>query len=336
MEFLQKGQSKNIKEILNDTIMILCQNSVSFESQITVEAIIGITVDSSQVLLINIKELVDKNERIKQEPELPQSTDGNFVSEETSWNQMDPYDDGIGNVIQIEDEEAGQDLEFPSDDVFASFSVKSELAKKDDGIANVQLSDFSGQNFANERFFKNASVFMKFNVTCSDFGQPKRTAASLPSGPKNNQRMVSSQQNQARRNRINPNTEMFHCKICAKSFSNRSVYRYHLKQHKLNVGVSKIDADTPHSTGYYKANDWAGEPSSEQSGSISAGEAQTVYTCNICGTMVRHLSSFKRHKELHNGVVFRCQMCGKVFSRRDNMQKHQRACGNFNSEGYQE
>jgi len=59
---------------------------------------------------------------------------------------------------------------------------------------------------------------------------------------------------------------------------------------------------------------------------ISANEKSTVYTCSICGKMFRHTTSFQRHKQQHEGVVFRCDLCGAVLCRRDVLNAHRRKC----------
>ena len=63
MEFLKQMSSDNVKGILRDTIMVLCQNSVPHNFKLSIDAIIGITVDDTNVLLININDVVHTGEK---------------------------------------------------------------------------------------------------------------------------------------------------------------------------------------------------------------------------------------------------------------------------------
>ena len=60
MEFLKQSSGQSVQEILQATIVALCQNSVLYESRLRIDAIIGITVDDSEILLVNIKENLEK------------------------------------------------------------------------------------------------------------------------------------------------------------------------------------------------------------------------------------------------------------------------------------
>jgi rubrerythrin len=59
---------------------------------------------------------------------------------------------------------------------------------------------------------------------------------------------------------------------------------------------------------------------------LSANERATVYTCSICGHVIRHLATFIRHKRGHEGIVYRCDICGVVLSRQDTLKVHRRKC----------
>jgi len=46
-----------MKEILTATIASLCKNSLGFDFELTIEGLLGITVDKTDVLLISIREV---------------------------------------------------------------------------------------------------------------------------------------------------------------------------------------------------------------------------------------------------------------------------------------
>jgi len=55
-------QMDNMQAVLRDTIVLLCQNGLRFQSQFNIEALLAITVDQNEVLLVSIKETVHAND----------------------------------------------------------------------------------------------------------------------------------------------------------------------------------------------------------------------------------------------------------------------------------
>lgn len=53
-----KEDEERLKALLTDTITMLCKNSIIYKQEFCVEALIGITLDKEDVLLVNIKEIV--------------------------------------------------------------------------------------------------------------------------------------------------------------------------------------------------------------------------------------------------------------------------------------
>jgi len=69
------------------------------------------------------------------------------------------------------------------------------------------------------------------------------------------------------------------------------------------------------------------EPGNTTSNSAAvSAEKMKVYTCSVCGKMLRHQGSLQRHKQQHEGVLFRCDLCAAVLSRRDTLIAHRRKC----------
>ena len=51
-------QQDQMQTVLKDTIVLLCQNGLRFQSEFKLEALVAVTVDQSEVLLVSIKETV--------------------------------------------------------------------------------------------------------------------------------------------------------------------------------------------------------------------------------------------------------------------------------------
>jgi len=59
-------QQDNIRTVLKDTIVLLCQNGLCFQSEFTVEALLAITVDCNEVCVISMKETVHASNTVGQ------------------------------------------------------------------------------------------------------------------------------------------------------------------------------------------------------------------------------------------------------------------------------
>jgi len=53
-----KPDQERIRVLLSETITLLCRNGLNFKSQFSIEALIGITLDHSDVFLVSIKETI--------------------------------------------------------------------------------------------------------------------------------------------------------------------------------------------------------------------------------------------------------------------------------------
>ncbi|ESN91566.1 hypothetical protein HELRODRAFT_96284, partial [Helobdella robusta] len=51
-------EQRRVKALLTETIVLLCKNGLDFKSEFSIEALIGVTLDRNEVLLININESV--------------------------------------------------------------------------------------------------------------------------------------------------------------------------------------------------------------------------------------------------------------------------------------
>ena len=56
-----KQLQQQVQNLLADAVMVLCKNTLLFDNELCVEGLLGITLDQQDVLLINIKEVVERN-----------------------------------------------------------------------------------------------------------------------------------------------------------------------------------------------------------------------------------------------------------------------------------
>jgi hypothetical protein len=67
----READRQKIKQILTATIVSLCNNGMSFSTEMTIEGLLGITLDHSDVFLVNIHETVGRH----QSSEVPTSAE---------------------------------------------------------------------------------------------------------------------------------------------------------------------------------------------------------------------------------------------------------------------
>lgn len=69
----READKMKIKQILTATVVSLCNNGLSFDSELCVEGLLGITLDKKEVLLVNIKETINGTMKKKLKPAESQS-----------------------------------------------------------------------------------------------------------------------------------------------------------------------------------------------------------------------------------------------------------------------
>ena len=113
-----RADQERVKTLICDTLTLLCKNGLKYDSEFSVEALIGITLDRDEVFLVNIKETVtkdhkrsnDNNRSRKRKPGDDQKynhvPNGNYFDMENSLNKVRRTDvppksipDSISNLM---------------------------------------------------------------------------------------------------------------------------------------------------------------------------------------------------------------------------------------------
>ena len=349
MEFLKQISGDNVKGILKDTIMVLCQNSVPHNFKLSVDAIIGITVDDTNVLLININDVVQTGEK---EEDCTIVDNINYKNQTNSFAGVgsDQFadDELVKNVISnnrmdVKDGEKASDM--PYFDYTSSDGVEATLGNGNEIVDEELDSEILP---VNSEWKTDCTPLQHDSVYTSKCRS--KTASGIKIEPYD---PVSSQQHQ---NAVPP--EIFHCNVCAKLFSNKSKYLSHKKLHSSSSsdGGNVFGVSCEENSVYMASQESCStktllpqRPMKKSSPDLDNQESdiawprpkirkrvrankacdeepQSFYTCNICGSKIRHLETFRRHKNQHLGLVFRCEICEKSFTRRDYLTKHQQMC----------
>lgn len=326
----QRSQCQQIKSMLCDAIKVLCSNTVSYGNCLSIEALIGITVDNSEVILINVQEILEKEKEESVDQEFHFNNKGTQIELDLTTVsgdgclKVDPTTDGrlfeilTNEVIQIDDEEK---KDFA--DIRASICIKEEDqfdcliegGHYNDGEEVFQNNDSSQLQTENNEFYSDE---------CNDqYNYNSNIIETFP----------STEQQYRRGNRaVGP----FNCRICKKTFISQLIYLRHKKKHQQSSVTTTTAFCEQEMLEINSGNKRAGVLSESWLTAVPSGKKRmvlsqevtnmTVYTCSICGKTIRHQSSFLRHKRQHEGIVYKCDLCGAVISRRDALQVHKRKC----------
>ena len=326
-----------IEEILRNALPLLCSNAVSYGSQISIDALIGITVDSSEVILVNIHEQLDKSGNqtcrdnvagdcggqlpVKSEPlDNAGCTDFHQLQENFTATAADSSKytgsrytttgtPGFGssgqpsaNVINVTDYDDGdnglgydENCDLEEDQYMDSFQA-DPTAEFGGEYINAGMTYGGDYDAAGGGLYSGDVKPFSMSTSQGDgysFQMHKSVTISSPRGHK---RRGAAQPSVGRQSHSNPGTPRRQPKAAVK------------KEFADYGETAGLSSNVSHSRG------------------VLANEKTTVYTCSVCGKMFRHSATLQRHKQQHDGVVFRCDLCGAVLSRRDVLIAHRRKC----------
>jgi len=349
-----KSMSGNaIEEVLRNTLRVLCCNSVSYESQISIDALIGITVDSAEVILVNIRERLDTSGNslytggsVKSEP-----VDANVAeSAADSSGEVAGFGGGsqpYANVVDVtgydeEDNELGYDMDSEQygEGYETDVYFDDGMMQADEGVSAGGFYSEDVKPVPTQAMSEDDTYYMPKTVTTSGSRKKRGSArASVVRG---------SQYNRAEEY-FNPgdgdlstggfeggDVKPFGMQAASDvgRYSGRvlkavSGPRGRSRRGGLQTSAARGSKSSSFGMPQRKAatpGEMAENLDAVQSRGILANEKTTVFACSICGKMFRHSTSFARHKEAHAGVVFRCDLCGAVLCRRDVLNAHRKKC----------
>ena len=301
-----REERQRLKNMLSDAVRVLCQNTVKYDVQLCIEAVIGITVDGGKDALI-----VSLNEQIGK-----QAADTTCEKERFHDVADDsPYADAQAEYME---DETGEYLGTADDDEEYDSSEQSCVPY---GTATVVKQELM-------------STITYSNVGRNCF-QP---AAASASAVTNYQSEPYVDKTETEQYYDEPQNIGYQHSWSAASRPSANVFS------KSQTGAQKRPKFA--STGVKKAGRFVGKVSAGGSGQQKptvVGKSQslngedavaqiTLYTCGTCGAQMQHHASFLRHKKSHTEQhTFRCEGCGKMIRRHDNLITHQRRCSAYHS-----
>ena len=329
---------EKIEEVLRNTLRVLCSNAVPYGYQISIDALIGITVDSSEVILVNVHEQLDK-------PGSQSSSGGSVFASYSSQVKSEPFDGTLTAGVPHR-----------QDNFTATAADSSEYAVSDhvtsgipgfgsgDDVIDVTEYDDYGQPYNDDNYDMEEGLYVDSyqDDNSGEFGDEdfNNFDAGMPPGGGDAAggilygNDVKLYGNDVKPFSSMPSSDGSGCYVQMKESVTISSPRGRRRRSAATTSAGRrtgFNPGTPRRQPKAAVKNEVvnyGEPSpvASHSHGISSNEKTTVYTCSICGKMIRHLGSFQRHKQQHEGVVFRCDLCGAVLSRRDVLIAHRRKC----------
>ena len=286
------AEIRRLKKMLRDAIRMLCQSTVRYSVQLSVEALIGITIDGGKdSLIVSLNEVVDKS-AVGDEGEYYDVADDNqFTGDEHAHcleQNVDAEDGG-------EEDNDGGELYMPYGTVIKE-ELMSTISYNNLGRGHLQqaIAGSAAPHFKTEPWAEESGQYYGESVNPQAAGFPQKWSSGAAVGKSR--------------------TPGFGVQKRTPSASRPGAQ----KVGKLGTKLSQYGGRQQKPAAVGKMQSLNGEDAVAQI---------TLYTCGTCGAQLSHYESFQRHKRSHFvQQSFGCEGCGKMIRRRDNLLKHQRGC----------
>jgi len=105
-------EQKRIRDLITETVTLLCQNSLHFKSKFTVEGLLGITIDDKEVFLINIHEGMSSEHSVARERLVSGDTANRKKSSSRSVHTLLESHD-VADISQSPETQTAENLPLP-------------------------------------------------------------------------------------------------------------------------------------------------------------------------------------------------------------------------------
>ena len=127
-----------IQKLIRDTIITLCNSGLEFDTELSVEGLLGITLDHKDILLVNINEIIKTQQKGRQVDEHSPADDKPLqVASNTSRRSTSIYKNGVG----IRNSETTiQEADHSADDLYEG-DTASEILDEDAAVSGQETYD---------------------------------------------------------------------------------------------------------------------------------------------------------------------------------------------------
>ena len=126
--------NESIKKLLTETMLLLCKNGIRFHSEFTINALIGITVDSTNIFLVNINETIVSSEIDPSQTHSVTSPLGKKVHRRNSTTMFSQAHGSTNSVYQTCNSDLNTDVGINLNSTNVSSKRSFEGVKKDNMV----------------------------------------------------------------------------------------------------------------------------------------------------------------------------------------------------------
>ncbi|XP_059092595.1 zinc finger protein 501-like [Tigriopus californicus] len=243
------------------------------------------------------------------------------------------HQDSLGSNLEMFPSLVGQDQSPTSSSSATSNegSVWSDEDRDEDDIANILNLNYTDLTYFNESILFSA----KETDLVEEVVSQQTDMRVDPSPPKGENATASPKPIHPKISR-DPQTKLYHCPHCDKSFQYSSRLQRHLSAHeekKFHCHIcdkyfSRSDVLSNHLSKVHQQ--WSPPNKSPSSSSLVESSATTkmaeLYPCHICEAKLSSKFHLNRHLKSHENKVgaFTCNFCGKSFDVKHKFQRHMR------------
>jgi len=283
------AEKEKIRDMLRDAVRILCQNTVSHRTKLSIEALFGITIDDGEdSIIFSIHESVGaaEDEAYETEEQYKDTKDDASYSDyglhETTVNKSQ-FNDSVNYGQQYKPAVPYQ-----------------AVVKKETSVISYNVEQYDP--FPHNAMTSSQTTNQYFAADGSYSGYDNADYGHQSAYGVDGQNVVASGPRRGRGRGRGPGLK-------------RAPQQNVTSARSLPTVKEEYGSEVDTTAGGKRQ-------------SMDAGEVAhvTIYTCQRCGKQMSRLDSFRRHKKSHLGIVYRCDGCGKVVSRSDYLTAHRRTC----------
>ncbi len=308
-------RQSRVETMLTDAVVSLCKNLLNYDSELSVEGLLGITVDRKEVLLVNInkmlanlKEQCDEPGDWKHQETLQMKKEKQCASQTSSVDHVDGEMEGSVN-----------DLDASNANTSLAPIMKPERDEPVDALENntniyeSSLSEYS-KNIGN----MDSSLFA-CTEACSPAVKSEKTSPeedlSLENTLRQQPRCLTPVSLKVRKRKHKKDSEPKHRKDLGL-----------LETDSLQVGIDYGNEKVLHSSDASPQGQQS-SVTSEYDGGLAASNCYDArmgkYMCEHCPRTFSHKRSLWRHCQSHLGNHRHfCSICEKSFGRKDTLLRH--------------
>ena len=314
MDLSDSKTQEQLKTMLKDAILVLCKNTITYQSQLLVDGLIGISADSNTHLMLHIHDCQERESLTHKQND---SHSPESVSSESDGVACQP--------------------------VRAQISIPKKKKKKNVDDADTQTRQISDHFFtdikqevlelSDEEERENHDRLEESNALVeSDFHDVSIGSSIPPQGDCSLHHITSVFSNKNDPQDVN-NMDVLEQQPAVKTENHNtphSHFQNYIDTSNLMFstgggGDASIDGHFPQSSFEF------GGQKSFQEFDMSAYKNKSFTfdrVCQTCGKSLSSAAALSRHVKIHQASAFSCQVCGKMFNRKDNLLRHVRGHGN--------